>query len=443
MVYLMKVWDQMSSAKSADEACGSVIREGTVGKSNQKEIGFWFWFPLWVLFGQGWVDPAIGANSNGNGSFELKTDRGRESGEEHVLAEDWPLFRGDAKSSGVARSSLPGQLEVVWEKRIPKGAFESTAAIVADPGDPGKKVVYLGDLDGKLYALDLADGNVIWEFQVELGFGASPAVMEGKIYIGDLDGNFYCLDSQGNLLWKFQAEGEINSSANFHGENVLFGSQDACLYALNRQTGALVWKYESQDQIRCSITVAEDRAFVAGCDGFLHIVNLTDGTAVGKVEIFSPTSSTPAAVGNVIYFGNQTGTFLAVDSGKIENKWIFEGPQSGNSINGAPAVNQQLVIFGSRDRVVYALDPQTGELKWEVTLRAKVDASPVIVGEHVFVPSTDGRLYRIRLADGSVVWERQFAGGFIGSPAVGFNHLVIATNRGTIFCLGEQVKTKE
>lgn len=433
----------MSSVdKIACDCCRSQLDRRSLASLKRSRMGLGIAVSLWLLFGLPRGDSAWGATVRD--PFDVGTDRKTVAVGKNARPEDWPLFRGDSQSTGVARSSLPDQLEVVWEKKIPKGAFESTAAIVVDPENPEKKVVYLGDLDGKLYALDLADGNLIWEFQVELGFGASPAVWEGKIYVGDLDGNFYCLDSRGNLLWKFQAEGEINSSANFHGENVLFGSQDACLYALNRQTGALAWKYESQDQIRCSITVAEGRAFVAGCDGFLHVVNLSDGTAVGKVEIFSPTSSTPAAVGDMIFFGNQTGTFLAVDARKIENKWIFEGPQSGNSINGAPAVNQHCVVFGSRDRVVYALDPKTGELKWELTLRAKVDASPVIVGEHVLVPSTDGRLYRIRINDGSVLWERQFAGGFIGSPAVGFNRLVIATNRGTIICLGEPpVKAKE
>lgn len=356
---------------------------------------------------------------------------------------DWPLYRGDRASTGVARSSLPDDLQILWQHRVQRGAFESTAAIVSDPSDPDINRVYIGDLDGKLFAFNLKDGKVLWEFEVEIGFNTAPAVLENKIYIGDLDGFFYCLDADGKELWRFQAEAEINSSANFHDDKVLFGSHDSNLYALNRDTGELVWKYESEDQIRCSITVAQDRAFVAGCDGFLHVVNLKDGSAAGKVEIFSPTSSTPAAVDKVIYFGNQTGTFLAVDAQTMEHAWIFEGPRDGNSINGAPAVNQDFVIFGTRDRVVYALDPSSGEIKWEVTLRAKVDGSPVIVDDQVLVPTTDGRLYRLAIADGSLLWEQQFAGGLIGSPAVAFGKIVIATNRGNVYCLGKQVDTKE
>ncbi len=353
-----------------------------------------------------------------------------------IQSADWPLFRGDAASTGVARSELPQELDVLWEFKVKKGAFEGTAAIVTDPDDPGRQVVYIGDLDGKVHAIDLKDGQLIWEFGGSIGFGTAPAVKDGKIFIGDLDGIFYCLDSKGNELWRYETEGEINSSANFFEEIVIFGSQDVHLYALHRETGELKWKYESKDQIRCSITVAGDRAFVSGCDGYFHVVNLNDGTGVGTTEIYSPTGSTPAALGSMVYFGNQSGQFFAVDSREIKTEWIREPQSEGDSIVGGGAVTSKHVVFGSRSRNVVSLNPKTGEENWKVTLKAKVDSSPVIVGECVYVGSTDGRLYALSLSDGAILWERQFAGGLIASPAVAFGRLVIGTNRGSVYCLG-------
>lgn len=356
-------------------------------------------------------------------------------------SDDWPLFRGNTQSTGVAKSKLPmdlTNLDVLWEFKVPKGAFEGTAAIVTDPTDPAKQVVYIGDLDGKLFAIDLATGAKVWEFASEIGFVTAPAVRDGSIYIGDIDGVFYCLNSAGKKVWSFSAEAEINSSANFHGDNVLVGSQDSRLYAINLKTGAPVWKYESPDQIRCSVTVAEDRAFVAGCDGYFHIIELNSGTEVGKTDIRSPTGATPAALRELVFFGNEQGDFFAIDSKTIETKWVFAEPQSGNSIRCSAAVNEQHVVFGGRNRVVYSLDPQTGAVQWKVTLKAKIDASPVIVGERVLVASTDGRLLALSLKDGAIEWEKQFQGGITSSPAVAFGKLVIATDRGVVYCLGEK-----
>ena len=169
----------------------------------------------------------------------------------------WPLFRGDPQATGVARGTLPEKLKRLWTFSVERGGFESTAAI-ADG------TVFVGCTDGKLYAVDLADGRKRWEFTTELGFAASAAVRAGQVYIGDYDGRFYSIDARsGKANWHVDTDAEINSSTNFYKENVLFGSQDGCLYCLQAETGKFVWKYESEDMIQCSPTVSGDRGFVA------------------------------------------------------------------------------------------------------------------------------------------------------------------------------------
>ncbi len=192
---------------------------------------------------------------------------------------DWPLFRGDPRSTGVARTTLPDQPVMLWKHQVPKGSFEGTPAIVDG-------VVYIGDLDGSLYALQLATGEPKWTYKTESGFMASPAVRNGLLYIGDIDGRFRCLEAAtGKPMWEFDSDAEIDSSANFFRDNVLFGSQDATLYCLDAKGGKLVWKYAIADQIRCTPTVVEDRCFVAGCDGRLHVIDLNKGQEAASVEI--------------------------------------------------------------------------------------------------------------------------------------------------------------
>ena len=102
---------------------------------------------------------------------------------------------------------------------------------------------------------NLADGKEVWTYKTESGFIAAPAVRGGLLYVGDIDGKFYALDAKtGKPKWTFAAEAEIDSGANFWKDNVLFGSQDATLYCLNAESGKLVWKFAIEDQIRCMPT---------------------------------------------------------------------------------------------------------------------------------------------------------------------------------------------
>ena len=92
---------------------------------------------------------------------------------------DWPVFRGDPQSQGVSGTRLPTRLEVLWTWEAENGAFDATAAILDG-------VVYIGDLDGRLLALDLHSGQPRWQQKMEAGFLASPAVAEGRRVSGRL-----------------------------------------------------------------------------------------------------------------------------------------------------------------------------------------------------------------------------------------------------------------
>jgi len=391
---------------------------------------------------------------------------------------NWPLFRGDSQSSGVARTTLPANPELLWQFKVKDGGFESTAAIVDG-------VVYIADLDGVVYALRLADGSKLWSRKVAFSFNASPSVRDGRIYIGDIDGRFYCLDAKtGKSLWNlppasddppvplkpaaegesseptaaankdnndqaaegpaktvpyFETGAEINSAATFYKDNVLVGSQDAVLYCLGAKTGKLVWKHEIEDQIRCTPTVAGDRTFVAGCDSRLHIIDLKTGKEVGSVDIEAPTGVTPAVRGDMVYFGTEGGAFFAIDWKKPRIVWRYRDTRNQQAYRSSPAVTDKLVVVGSRSKHVRAFDPKTGQQKWVFTARRRVDSSPVIVGDRIFVGSDDGKLYALSAATGKSEWDYAVRGAsFISSPAVADGRLVIASDEGVVYCFGKK-----
>ena len=354
----------------------------------------------------------------------------------------WNLFRGDAGSSGVAHTTLPAEPKVIWKHKVKDGSFESTPVIVAKGDRPPMAII--GDLDGRLMALNLSDGKVLWQQQLgELGFTAAAVHRDGRLFVGDFDGFFYCLDLDGKVIWTYETESEINGSANFYKKLVLFGAQDGVLYALDRESGKVVWKYEAEDQIQCSITVSGNRAFLGGCDGKLHVVNLDSGKKVARVEIESPTGTTPATLGDRVYFGTQQGTFFAVDWKEAKIDWKREDPLGGTMIVASAAVNEKLVVYAVRNRQVISLDPKTGKENWIVRLKSKVDASPVIVGDRVLIAATDGRLFLLGQNSGETVWQTQLNGSIIGSAAVAFERLVVATDRGLVYCLGQPTQDKE
>ncbi len=355
---------------------------------------------------------------------------------------DWSSFRGNPQSTGFAEGETGDALTLSWTFKLDDGGFESSAAIVATKDTATgmqQKTVYIAgltnDVRGKLFALNLADGSKLWEFESEDGFLTTPVVDGGKLYLGDMAGKFFCIDANGKKQWVYETEIEINSSANIYKDLVLFGSQDGALYALDKTSGEFKWKHATDDQIQCSVTVAKNRAFLAGCDSMLHVIDLETGKEAGHVKLSSPTISTPAARGQTVYFGNENGTFYSVDAAKLKTKWTVEDERGGNSIRSSAAVTDDHVVVGARNRKLYSFDPDTGAENWATTLKNKVDSSPVIIKNRVVVASTDGRLYLLDLESGKLLWQKQFNGSITGSPAFAHRFVVIATDDGTVHAL--------
>ena len=359
-------------------------------------------------------------------------------------ATDWPMTRGNSLSTGAFPESVGDEFEIEWEFKYAKGAFESGPIIVTQ--DEGTTVYAAGidvNVNGKLLAIDLATGKEKWNFEVEDGFVASPAWQNGRLFVGDMLGNLYCVDATGNLKWKHETQGQINSGANFYKSLVLWGSEDATLYALDQNTGKLQWKHSVEDQIQCGATVVEDRCFLAGCDSKFHIIDLEAGNEADAVEIGSPTGVTPAVLGQNVLFGSEEGSFFSIDFGAPKINWTWSDPKGATPIRSSAAVTEGFVVFGARNRKVVALNPDTGDLLWQTTVKAKVDASPIIAGDRVYACSTDGRLYTLDLQTGKILWQKQFNGAFLGSPAIvggSSPRLVVATERGLVYCLKREKK---
>ncbi len=349
---------------------------------------------------------------------------------------DWPLFRGTSLAQGISATVFPAQPQVIWKQAFEDESFESTA-IIQDG------VIYIGGLDGPLYALELATGKVKWKYLTEAGIKAAPAYRDGKIYVGDIDGRFHCVDaSTGKGLWGYESQGEIDSGANFFDDKVLFGSQDATLYCLEAATGKEVWKHQISDQIRCFPTIVDNRCFVAGCDGELHVISLKDGESLGTVRIESPTGCTPAVQGDMLYFGTEGETFLAIDWKKQELVWSYRHPQRRFAYRSSAAVTKDVIVVGNRGKMLLGLDPATGNQLWVHNTKTGIDSSPVITtptnypGGIAYFGTSRGQLLGVNVKDGSQVWEYDAGGGFEASPAIASERMVIGSVDGVLYCFG-------
>jgi outer membrane protein assembly factor BamB len=345
---------------------------------------------------------------------------------------DWPIFRGNPHQTGVAASTLPERLDVLWTFAT-KDAVESTPAIA-------NGVVFVGSFDENLYAIDLVTGRERWRYKA--GAIKTPAaVRDGKVYVGNLDGVLHCVDAaKGTKIWTFPtpSQTEISSGVSFADGKIFFGCADESLYCLSEK-GKPLWTFRVQGgPVMATPAIAQNRTFVAGCDSTLHVLDATEGKELASVDLGSQIGATAAVAGDNLYVGTMSSTVLGVDWKQARVAWTFEPEKTKQAFYSSPAVTDKLVVIGCRDKHVRALDRATGKEVWDFIAAGQVDCSPVIVGGRVIVGAKDraGSLYVLDLAKGTQLAKTELDGAILGSPAVADGRLVIGTEKGTVYCLG-------
>ena len=357
----------------------------------------------------------------------------------NVTLGNWISFRGNPQLTGVADSELPDNPQLLWTFQA-GDMIESTAAVVDG-------TVYIGALDGILYAIEAETGEKRWTYQTNSSIKASPAIHDGIVYFGDGDGVFHAVDINTHTMkWQFQTEGEIISSANFAGDRVLFGSYDGFLYCLNRENGALVWKFETEGYVHGTPGVwtapesgsgdPKNFVIVTGCDSYLRVINIDDGIQTQQVELGAYVAASPAISQNRVYCGTYGTEILGVALDTGEMAWRYRHPRRQFPFFASAALTEDTVIIGGRDKVVHALSRETGEPIWTYTTKSSIESSAVIAGTRAFLGTTRGLFIALDITTGEPVWEFATGASITASPSVSDGKIYIGTEDGILYCFG-------
>jgi hypothetical protein len=186
-------------------------------------------------------------------------------------------------------------------------AFQAGNPIYASPAVVND-TVYVNSDSGKLYALKVSDGSVIW--QTNFGSGSdhaddSPAVADGVVYVGSGNGYYAFNASDGSNRWYFTSPysprwrtGYVYSSPVVAGNIVYFGSSDSYVFALNASNGSLVWSYRTGDFVFGSPAIANGIVYVGSFDGKIYALGSTSATAnktTPPTPIITPEPTEPTA----------------------------------------------------------------------------------------------------------------------------------------------------
>ena len=356
--------------------------------------------------------------------------------------------------------------DAVWSAEVPTGILYK--GVNGNGVDGVDGIVYLGTLGPWVYALNASSGAQVWRYGVSYytglpadDFFSSPCLWRGTLFIGNFDNHLYAIDTHtGTMRWRYDAKGPCDGSPVAVDGMVYFTSRYDWLTALNATTGGVVWRTrQTSGGLFSSPSVVGGTLFIGTEDGTLAAYDAKSGEprwsyhTPGGGGVWTPNgpavdvqhvdeiragetvaagsnsgtrtrkrgasnSNTDATTNNnslnntddttdtapgagvrtsttvtVVYFGCEDGHMYAVDGETGALKWRFA---TGGPVESTPVVDDGVVYFGSFDRHVYAVDARTGEGIWQYPTGLYVSSMPAVRNKTVYMPSYDGSFYALR-----------------------------------------------
>jgi outer membrane protein assembly factor BamB len=270
-----------------------------------------------------------------------------------------------------------------------------------------------------VYSINLANGSEKWRFPVKadnrLSFFAQPALTEdGQLIEGSYHNILYSINLQnGQQNWTFPgATDKYIGGALTTSDGIYAPNANNKLYALT-SAGNQRWVFEAGHSIWSKPLTDGTAIFVASMDHHVYALDPTDGNQVWKSEdlggaIVHSFVYDPQGVLYVGTIGNKLSALNASDG-----KTLWQTPLKSWIWSKAVLGSSSLFIC-DQEGFIYALDPKTGAIQWQVqpdvTNTRAIVSTPLLVDTTLYVANQGGNLISINAANGAVNWSKTIGG---------------------------------
>ncbi|MCK5562251.1 MAG: PQQ-binding-like beta-propeller repeat protein, partial [Thermoplasmata archaeon] len=347
--------------------------------------------------------------------------------------------------------------------------------------DLANNAFYIGSDNGKLFAINLSNGNKFWSYSVGAGIKSTPIVANNKVLFGSNDGYFYALkstttalSSEQRLLWSYWTDGSVDATAAAIEGIVYIGSESGYVYGFSNpdlamEFGSLklserdIYEGETID-ISAKVFNNGSMRLSAKTNFFLYLTFHSSGMPVEEIlisshdvdldideEVILHTQTTipirdwslvklsmilvKIPIENVS-FPENSGEPQRINNLDIESITILEPYTGGWMSYQRDNSNKGFGDIGAKtNKTIWKYEPVIGAGQFR--------GSPLFAKGRIYAGAMDGLIYSIIDTTGKRDWAFNSGSAISGSPAllmseqgnVEFDKLFFGTEAGSVHAL--------
>lgn len=221
---------------------------------------------------------------------------------------------------------------------------------------------YAGSADGSFYALNLANGDVLWKVETQDLVHGRALVTDRAIYFGSDDGALRAVDpDHGQIIWTHQAAGKVIGQPAIDEDAVYFGAGDGYVYSVDRLTGKLKWRSRTGAAVEASPALVGERLLVASFDNFVYALSRTNGDRIWKRRLENRITSALIVEGDANLAAPLRGDYVVVflnSDGRRVNLYRLE---KDFEIVADPVLSGDTLVLATNNGLVVAKAARSGQ----------------------------------------------------------------------------------
>lgn len=294
-------------------------------------------------------------------------------------------------------------------------------------GSEGKRVnlapklygdrLYAADHEGKVVALNVADGSTAWDVDLDVEVVSGPAIAGGGLLVlGTANAGVIALESEdGSERWRGKATSLVLATAEGGGDMVVVRSVDGKLAGLEAGDGHRRWLFEQTVPVLSlrgvgTPVIYDDAVYVGFANGKFAALRTVDGSPLWESAITVPrgrselarvvdVDADPVVRSDRIYAASYQGEVAAL----VRDTGIVLWRKEMSVVSGVEEFGG-LVYVSDEFSDVQGLDADSGASLWKQdALHARALTGPVVDGDYLVVGDFEGWLHWLSREDGSIV----------------------------------------